>query len=169
MDVAPGYQIQFAEPPHGPGFLRLVRELAEFEKLAPPSPEAEARLLQDAFGPDPRYELLVALHGGEVVAYAIVLRTYSSFLAKPTLYLEDIYLAPGHRGTGLAERMMGTLARLALSRGWGRLEGIVLTWNERARRFYARTGAKELKEWYFFRYDEEALAALSPKGEPLER
>ncbi|HWG89644.1 MAG TPA: GNAT family N-acetyltransferase [Candidatus Thermoplasmatota archaeon] len=156
--------IRFARPEDGPGYLRLVRELAEFEKLDPPSPEAERRLLEDAFGKDPKYELLVALAGREVVAYAIVLRTYSSFLAKPTLYLEDLYLSPGHRGSGLAERMMGTLAQLALDRGWGRLEGIVLTWNDRARRFYERTGAKELRDWYFFRYDEAALEALAEKG-----
>ena len=161
------YRVAFAEPAHGPGFLRLVRELAEFERLDPPSREAGQCLLDDAFGPEPKFELLIATHGDEVVGYAIFLRTYSSFLAKPTLYLEDIYVSPAHRGVGLSQRMMGTLARIALARGWGRLEGIVLTWNERARRFYEKTGGKELRDWYFFRYDETALGTLAPLGEDL--
>jgi GNAT superfamily N-acetyltransferase len=161
--VARSYVVRRARPEDGPGFVGLVRELAAFERLAPPDAEAEKRLLADAFGHQPRYELLVASEEGrpQLVAYAIVLWTYSSFLAKPTLYLEDIYLSPGHRGTGLAQQMLRDLARLALERRAGRIEGVVLEWNERARRFYRTTGAKELEDWRFFRYDEDALRKLA--------
>jgi len=154
-------RIRAARREDGAGFLRLVDELARFERLEPPGAQARKRLLDDAFGPRPAFELFVAEASGELVAYAIVLRTYSSFLARPTLFLEDLYVVPDHRGTGLAHAMMRHLADLALARGWGRLEGLVLGWNDRARRFYAKTGAKELDEWKVFRYDETALRALA--------
>lgn len=162
----------------GPEFLRLVTELAVFEKLDPPSPEGRARLLRDAFETR-TFELFVSDAGvgppaanasearsgsaglpPRLAGYAIVLWTYSSFLGKPTLYLEDIYFSPEHRGSGKAKAAMQFLADLALSRGAGRIEGVVLGWNERARRFYAATGAKELSDWIFFRYDEDALYRL---------
>jgi GNAT superfamily N-acetyltransferase len=151
--------IRRATPADGPAFLRLVRELAEFEKLDPPTPDAQARLLADAFGARARFELHVAEAEGEVVAYAITFETYSSFLAKPTLYLEDLYVTPAHRGKGVSHAMMRRLAALAAERGCGRLEGVVLAWNARARRFYAKTGARELGDWIFFRYDLADLAA----------
>jgi GNAT superfamily N-acetyltransferase len=161
--VAARYTIRAGRAEDGPGFVRLVRELAEFERLAPPDADAQKRLIEDAVGPRPRFELFVAEAAGHagIVGYAVVLWTYSSFLAKPTLYLEDIYLTPAHRGTGLARVFLAALARHALERGAGRIEGVVLTWNERARRFYAATGAKELEDWRFFRYDERALQDIA--------
>lgn len=141
--------------------MRLVSELAKYEKLEPPSPAARARLKKDAFGSRPKFDLWLAHpRRRPPVAYAVVLWTYSSFLAKPTLYLEDIYVQPAHRGTGLARRFVERLAREALTRGAGRLEGIVLGWNRRARRFYARLGADEKRDWIFFRLSETALRRL---------
>lgn len=157
------YVVRRGRAADGPGFLRLVDELATFERLPKPFPAARRRLLRDAFGRRPRFELLVATRRGtpDVVAYAILLWTYSSFLAKPTLYLEDLYLSPAHRGTGLARQMMASVARRAKKGRAGRIEGIVLEWNERARRFYRRSGAQELADWIFFRYDEQALGRLA--------
>ncbi len=161
--VVETYVIRRARREDGPEFLRLVQELALFEKLRPPGPAARRRLLADAFGRSPRFELFVAGARGRpgLVAYAIALRTYSSFLAKPSFYLEDLYISPGHRGTGLGLRLVVHLAGLVRRRGWGRLEGIVLAWNRGARRFYAKTGARELRGWIFFRYDEAALGRLA--------
>lgn len=152
-----------ARRPDGEEFLRLVEELAVFEKLAPPTAEGRARLLADGFDAR-RFELFVAddpARAGRLAGYAIVLWTYSSFLGKPTLYLEDLYFSPEHRGSGLAQEALRFLSALALERGAGRIEGVVLGWNERARRFYARTGAKEMGDWIFFRYDEAALGKLA--------
>ncbi|MHB8584834.1 MAG: GNAT family N-acetyltransferase [Thermoplasmatota archaeon] len=168
-----------AKPADGPEFLRLVRELARFEKLAPPTGAAARRLLRGAFDTE-EFELYVIDAptvsgakasrpstpprppvGPKLVGYVVVLWTYSSFLGKPTLYLEDLYLTPAARGTGVAQAAMADLAGLALERGAGRLEGIVLRWNRRARRFYRRGGAQELADWLFFRYDEKALRRLA--------
>jgi len=161
--VAPSYVLRRARPQDGAEFVRLVDELAAFERLDPPTASAKRRLVRDAFGRAPRFELFVASRRGRqgLVAYAIVLWTYSSFLARPTLYLEDIYLSPDHRGTGLARSFLSYLARVALRRKGGRIEGVVLGWNQRARRFYRSTGAKELADWRFFRYDERALQTLA--------
>lgn len=161
--VTISYDVRRARPADGADFVRLVDELAAFEKLAPPDAGAKSRLLADAFSDPPKFELWVAERVGAhgLVAYAIVLWTYSSFLARPTLYIEDIYLSPEHRGTGLARKFMSVLAGEALGRGGGRIEGIVLGWNERARRFYRSTGATELDDWIVFRYDERALRSLA--------
>lgn len=157
------YRIRLAGRDDADGFLRLVAELARFEKLDPPDEDAQARLIEDAFGRNPRIEVYVAAADREedLVGYAIVLETYSSFLARPTLYIEDIYLTPDHRGTGLADAFMARLAKRAVDAGCGRIEGIVLGWNERARGFYARTGGRELDDWVFFRYDRPQLERLA--------
>lgn len=157
------YRIRAARTGDGPEFLRLVEELARFEHLDPPDEHGQRRLLRDAFGAQPAYELLVAepRDGTGLVGYGVVLRTYSSFLGRPTLYLEDLYLSPDHRRRGLGRMFLHHLAALAIERGWGRLEGVVLAWNEGARRFYADTGARELDDWVFFRYDEAALRRLA--------
>jgi GNAT superfamily N-acetyltransferase len=158
-----GYLVRAATRRDADAFLGLVDDLARFEKLPPPDAEARRRLVEDAFGPEPKYELFVGhpADSTEPVAYAVVLETYSSFLAQPTLYLEDVFVAPEHRGKGLGLAMLGHLARLAVERGYGRLEGIVLGWNTPARRFYKKTGARELDDWVFFRYDDKALAEIA--------
>lgn len=155
------YSIRRARRADAPAWLGLIDELADFEKLAGPTPAARRRLVRDAFGARPRIEVFVATHRRTVVAYAIVAWTYSSFLAKPTLWLEDIYVTGAHRGTGLAESFLARLAAHALRRKAGRIEGIVLDWNTRAQRFYDRTGARLKREWILLRYDEEALGRLA--------
>lgn len=163
MPPGADYTIRRATRDDAEGFLRLVDELAEFERLDPPDEAARRRLVEDAFGPRPRIEVYIAhVDGGEnPVAYAIVLETYSSFLARPTLYLEDIYLTPDHRGTGLGDDFLRFLARRAIDADCGRIEGIVLGWNERARAFYRRHGVQEMDDWVFFRFDRDALEGIA--------
>src|SRR5690606_31045609 len=108
---------------------------------------ARDRLLADAFADPPRYELWVADDRGEVIAYAVCFPTYSTFLARPTLYLEDLFVHPDHRRRGVATEMMATLRRAAEERGCGRFEWSVLDWNEGAQKLYEKLGAQALAQW----------------------
>ena len=132
----------------GPGLIALVRALARYEKLAPPGPAAARRLLKDIGS---RIEVLLAEAGGTPIGYAIYLFTYSSFLARPTLYLEDVFVLPEHRGGGVGRAFFDALRKEARRRRCGRMEWVVLRWNKPAIRFYDRTGAKPLKEWLTYR------------------
>jgi GNAT superfamily N-acetyltransferase len=160
-----GWTIRPARRDDADGFLALVRALAEFERLPGPTDEAAARLVEDAFGAMPRFELLVAEPVGEsgrIVAYAVFFPTYSTFLARPSLFLEDIFVHPDARGRGLAEEILRRLATLAIERGCGRFEWMVLDWNEPAQRLYRRIGAHHLGTWQLFRLEgAEELAALA--------
>ncbi|NUN51028.1 MAG: GNAT family N-acetyltransferase, partial [Candidatus Brocadiae bacterium] len=124
-----GVRIGAARKSDARAFLDLVTALAHFEKLPPPDAAARRRLVRDAFGPARRYTLWVAREAGRVVAYAIFFFTYSSFLARPTLYLEDIFVHPDARGRGIATAVMRALAAEARRRGCGRFEWMVLDWN----------------------------------------
>jgi ribosomal protein S18 acetylase RimI-like enzyme len=140
-----------ARPADGPAYIALVRALAEFEELPGPSDEAAARLLGDAFGERPRYQLDVAELDGEVVGYAVSFRTYSTFLARPTLFLEDLCIHPRARRRGLARELMALLEARARAEGCGRFEWMVLDWNEPALAFYERLGAGRLDSWRLHR------------------
>lgn len=154
-------RIRRATRADGPAFLRLVHELASYEKLAGPTPEAEARLLDDAFGARPRFELTVAEVEGSVVAYAATFETYATFRARSVLYLEDLYVTPAARRHGVARALMAHLARDALARGCVRLAWVVLDWNEPARRFYAALGAAPTEGWVPYAIQDEALERLA--------
>jgi GNAT superfamily N-acetyltransferase len=145
----------------GPAFLALVRGLAAYEKLAPPDAEAERRLLRDAFGERPRIEVLLGELDGRAVAYAIFFETYSSFLALPTLYLEDLFVLPEARRRGVGEALLRHLAGEAGRRGCGRMEWMVLDWNALAIGFYERLGASRLGGWLPFRITGDALRRLA--------
>lgn len=151
-----------------PAWLAMVRELAEFERLAPPSPSARVRLVRDALGPSHRIRVLIA-RSPEPAGYAILAWTYSSFLAKPTLWIEDIYVRPQERGRGTAQALLGAIARLARRAGAGRIEGVVLDWNLRAHRFYEKTGARVLPDWRLLRYDEKAIRRIAGASAPRPR
>jgi GNAT superfamily N-acetyltransferase len=135
----------------GPAFLALVDALAEFEKLPGPDEDAKKRLLDHAFCERPLYELLVGEIDGRVEAYAAYFVTYSTFLAKPTLYLEDLFVHPRARRNGLASAMMERLRAIAEERGCGRFEWSVLDWNTGAHALYERIGAEQLPEWVLCR------------------
>jgi GNAT superfamily N-acetyltransferase len=141
-------------------FLLLVDALADYEMLPRPSTEARQRLLRDGFGPAPRFEAALACVGGRPVAYAIIYETYSSFLALPTLYLEDIFVLPEFRKQGAGLALFLHCARIARDRGCGRMDWTVLHWNDLAKSFYRRLGAEHLDEWQLFRLTREQIDAL---------
>src|SRR4051794_19256520 len=133
-------------------WLSLVDALADYEKLARPTAEARGRLVHDAFGPEPhRIQVYIGEMEGRAVAYAITCETYSSFLALPTLYLEDLFVLPHARRGGIGRAMFGYLAAEAARRGCGRMEWAVLDWNRLAIDFYDKLGARRMREWLTYR------------------
>ncbi len=139
----------------------LIRELAEFEKLTHLLQATPERLRPHLFGEKPMAEAIVAELGGEVVAFALYFTNFSTFLAQPGLYLEDLYVQPAHRGKGIGEAMLTRLGRIAAERGYGRFEWSVLDWNENAIRFYKRMGATVMDEWRICRITGDVLAGFA--------
>jgi GNAT superfamily N-acetyltransferase len=142
-----------------PGVIGLVRALADFEKLQGPDAAAAQRFAHH-FG-DGKFQLLVAEESGALVGYALYFFTYSTFLAQPSLYLEDLFVLPESRGGGLGRRFMQALANEAHARGCGRFEWCVLDWNVRAQKFYRSLGAELLDDWRVCRMVEPAIGALA--------
>jgi len=138
----------------------LILALAEFEKLPPPNDEAKLRLMRDCLSSSPRFEAYLAYCDNVIVAYAIIFETYSSFLAKPTLYLEDIFVLPDERRKNIGKQFFKFLATLANERNCGRMEWCVLDWNTSAQNFYKKFGATHLKEWCYFRLTEDELKKI---------
>jgi GNAT superfamily N-acetyltransferase len=131
--------------------LALVDALADYEKLDRPSPEARLRLIGDMFGPRPRIDCFLAFLDGYPVGYAILLETYSSFLALPTLYLEDLFILDEYRKRGAGRALFLSALEEARRRGCGRMEWTVLDWNQLAIDFYQKIGGKHLAEWQLYR------------------
>lgn len=138
----------------------LIGELAAFEHLSDQMQATEERLRQHLFGAHPAAECWVAEADGGVVAYAIFFRNFSTFLATPGLYLEDVYVQPAFRGRGIGGALLRALGRLAVERGYGRFEWTVLDWNEGAIRFYRGLGAEVLPQWRVCRMEGETLRAF---------
>jgi GNAT superfamily N-acetyltransferase len=158
--AAPGVSVRRASPEDGPAIVRLITALADFEKLPPPDEAAQTRLLNDAFGPRPRFEIFIAERKGEVAGYAFVFETYSTFLALPTLYLEDLFVLPEHRAKKVGYALFLHCAQEAVRRGCGRFEWAVLDWNRHAINFYERLGARHLDDWRIYRLDRAGLEKL---------
>ncbi|MGH9633162.1 MAG: GNAT family N-acetyltransferase [Bryobacteraceae bacterium] len=131
--------------------LALVDALADYEKLNRPDAAAKERLTRDLFGPQPRIECFLAFMDGYPVGYAIVLETYSSFLALPTLYLEDLFVLEEYRSRKAGLALFVAAVAEAERRGCGRMEWTVLDWNQLAINFYRKLGATHLKEWHCYR------------------
>jgi len=140
-------------------FVRLVLALAKFENLDPPSLEGRKRLVEDIFTKK-RINLLVASYGGKLVGYALYFYNYSSFVAKPTLYLEDLFVLEEHRKKGVGFALFRKCIDVALEKGCGRMEWAVLTWNKKALKFYEMMGARRMSDWYVYRLDETALTRV---------
>jgi GNAT superfamily N-acetyltransferase len=140
-------------------FVSLVLALAEFEHLDPPSSEGRIRLVDDIFRRK-KVNLLVASDGGKLVGYALYFYTYSSFLAKPSLYLEDLFVLEKYRKRGIGFSLFRKCAEIASAEGCGRMEWAVLTWNAKALRFYEKLGARRMSDWYVYRLDEQALGRV---------
>lgn len=144
-------EIVAAEARDGDTLLGLIDALADYEHLPRPDPDARRRLIADAFGARPRFEAYLARVEDAAVGYAIVFETYSTFLARPTLYLEDLFVLEAHRSRGAGRALFLRCVREALRRGCGRMEWSVLDWNALALGFYERLGARRLAEWQPFR------------------
>jgi GNAT superfamily N-acetyltransferase len=157
----PRYSLRAALPQDVPAIAGLVEELAVFEQLEHLLKLTPEALQEHLFGPRPVIEAWVGVIEGEVVAYAICFTSYSTFLGKPGLYLEDLYVRPAHRRSGLGKGMLKHLAALALQRGYGRFEWTVLDWNEDAIRFYQRMGADLLPDWRICRATGDALERMA--------
>jgi GNAT superfamily N-acetyltransferase len=133
-------------------FARLIDALADYEQLPRPDAAAKARLRADAFGSRPRFEAALALDEAQTpIAYAIWFETYSSFLAKPTMFLEDLFVLESARGSGAGGKLFEFVRRLGEERGCGRMDWNVLDWNTPARDFYHRRNAQWMKEWLLYR------------------
>ena len=144
-----------------PAILALVDALADYEKLARPTAEARKRLMEDMFGTRPRIDCFVAFADGYPVGYAILLETYSSFLALPTLYLEDLFILEEYRLRGVGRALFATALDEAKRRGCGRMEWTVLEWNQLAIDFYNKIGGTHMKEWQLYRI------TLAPDTPPM--
>ncbi len=141
-------------------FFSLIVALAEYEHLVPPDLNAKARLKCDAFSARPKFEAYLAFLDDAPVGYAIIFETYSSFLAKPTLYLEDLFVLPSARKQKVGFGLFKFLIALAVERGCGRMEWQVLNWNRLAIDFYERFGATYQHDWLPYRLTEEQLRDL---------
>jgi GNAT superfamily N-acetyltransferase len=137
--------------------LSFIRELAKFEKLEHEVVASEAALHQSLFGPKPYAEVLIAERDGHAAGFALFFHSYSTFLAQPGIYLEDLFVRPDHRGLQVGEHLLTHLAQIAVKRGCGRLEWSVLDWNEKAIRFYEKLGARERAGWLTYRLLTTAL------------
>ncbi len=142
----------------------LVRELAAYERLADQVVLEEERLRDHLFGPRPCAEALIAEDAGAAVGFALFFPTYSTFLGRPGMWLEDLYVQPPSRGKGHGAALLQAVARLALERGCGRLEWSVLDWNQPSIDFYKALGAVPLDDWVGFRLRGEALRKLAEAG-----
>lgn len=143
-----------------PLILKFIRALAEFEKLSHEVEATEARLKETLFPADgrPAAECILAFEGTEATGFALFYQTYSTFLARPGIHLEDLFVVPERRGRGIGRELLLHVARLANSRGCGRMEWTVLDWNERAVKFYEGIGATQLDDWTICRLSGETLA-----------
>jgi GNAT superfamily N-acetyltransferase len=149
--------LRSAEPHDVPAIVGLIRELADFEKLSHLVQVTPQSLHPHLFGERPVAESVVAERGGRVVGFALFFTNFSTFLGKPGLYLEDLYVQPAHRGAGVGRALLVHLAGVANQRGYGRFEWSVLDWNADAIRFYERMGATLLPEWRICRVSGAAL------------
>lgn len=131
--------------------IRLIIELAKFEKLKPPTDSAKKRLLNDAFGKKPAFNVILAESEGVIAGYAFYFFTYSSFLARKTLYLEDIFVTESIRRAGVGKLFFKELLNICKKEKCGRMEWCVLDWNKKAINFYNKLGAKPMSDWIYYR------------------
>ncbi|MEA3118201.1 MAG: hypothetical protein QOI13_1471 [Paraburkholderia sp.] len=154
-------EIRTAEPGDVGAMLALMRELAEFEKLAHLFVATEETLREALFGTRPSAEALVAERDSRIVGYALFFHNFSTFLSRRGLYLEDLYVQPALRGSGLGTALLRRLAVIAVERRCGRFEWSVLDWNQRAIDFYKKMGATVLPDWRIVRVTDDALLQLA--------
>ena len=152
-----------AEREHLPRVVEMMKGLAEFEKLLDQFSVTTDLLERHLFGEAAAAELLIGYLDDDICGYALFFHNFSTFLGRPGMYLEDVYVEPGARGKGLGKALLLEVLRTARERGCARCEWIVLDWNERARHFYESLGARPLGDWILYRMDEEALKHILKK------
>ncbi len=155
------FRIRPAETADVPVIADLIRGLARFEKLEREVTLTEDLLAVGLFGPRPYAEAVLAEEDGRPVGFALFFHNFSTFLARPGIYLEDLFVLPDHRGHGIGRALLAHLARLAVERGCGRLEWAVLDWNSDAIGFYERLGASPNSDWTTYRIAGEVLDRLA--------
>lgn len=153
--------IEAATPEDVPTLLRLITALADYEKLAHEVVATEASLRASLFGPTPQAEAVIAYEEATPVGMAIWFHSYSTFLSRRGLYLEDLFVTPEWRGRGIGRALLTHVARIAVARGCGRMEWSVLDWNEPAIGFYRSLGAQPMNDWTVFRLAGDALETLA--------
>ena len=156
--------IRPARPQDVPAIHRLIRELADYEKSAGQVTGTEEDLRRSLFAEQPAVFAHVAEQDGAVAGYALWFLNYSTWLGQHGIYLEDLYVTPAVRGSGLGRALLAELARICVQRGYTRLEWLVLDWNEPARGFYRSLGAVAMDEWTVHRLTGPALSALAGRA-----
>ncbi len=169
MTLSAPFVLRAAELRDVAAIVQMIRDLAEFEQLGHLVQVTPEKLRPQLFGEKPAAEALVAElvdgdSGGAVVAFALFFTNFSTFLAQPGLYLEDLYVKPGHRGQRIGKALLTRLAALAVERGCGRFEWSVLDWNQSAIRFYENVGATVMPDWRICRVSGDRLAELGALG-----
>jgi len=161
MPASKSFQIRPATLDDVPTILSLIRDLAEYERAPNEVVATEEGLREVLFGTRPAAEVVLALEGKMPVGFAVFFHNFSTWLGRPGLYLEDLFVRPDARGKGYGRALLVYLARIARERGCGRMEWAVLDWNEPAVQFYRKLGAAPNEEWTVFRLTSEGIAKLA--------
>jgi GNAT superfamily N-acetyltransferase len=164
MMSAPACTIRFGQPDDVPTIISLIKGLAEYERLSHEMVGTEELLREHLFGVRPYVEVLIAEADGKAVGFALFFHNYSTFLTRPGIYLEDLFVLPEERGRGYGKALLTALGRLAVERNCGRLEWSVLDWNEPSIQFYRSLGAVGMDEWTINRVTGEALERLASQA-----
>ena len=160
------FEIRTATETDIPVILSLIRELAEYEREPQAVVATEESLHEVLFGAKPSAEVLIAFEGDAPVGFAVYFFNFSTWLGRPGLYLEDLFVRPENRGKGYGRALLERLAQIAQARGCGRMEWAVLDWNEPAIQFYRKLGAQPMNEWTVFRLTDEGIAKLAASNFP---
>jgi GNAT superfamily N-acetyltransferase len=158
------FQIRPADVKDVPIILELIRDLATYERAPNEVTATEEQLVDVLFGERPAAEVLLAFEGSSAVGFAVFFYNFSTWLGRPGLYLEDLFVRPEKRGKGYGRALLIDLAKIARDRGCGRMEWAVLDWNEPAIKFYRALGAKPMHEWTVFRLTRDGIASLADSG-----
>jgi GNAT superfamily N-acetyltransferase len=165
VSIRTEFRIEPATEKHVPVILALIKGLAEYEQLSDAVVATETGLRETLFGKRPGAEVVIGFAGEEPAGFAVFFHNYSTFLARPGIYLEDLFVLPQWRGRGLGRKLLAYVAAAAVERGCGRLEWAVLDWNEPAIRFYRKLGAEAMEEWTLYRLTGHALKELAVEVE----